>query len=87
MRARIKQRSPDRPITLRGISSSSRGGSMPGTIGTLPVRKPRCARYIESGVLDVRETPASTRSAWNRVCRFAPSSWRTANSTASMRLK
>ena len=53
-----------RPKTRRlSISRSSVGGSSPGTRGTLPVLYPRWARYMESGVFEVRDTPVRTMSA------------------------
>src|SRR5688500_12487644 len=40
-----------------GTSSSSGGGGTPRTSGTFATRRPRPARYVESGVLLVRLTP------------------------------
>ena len=71
----------------RGGHVALSGGSTPRTIGTFAHLSPRWARYVESGVFEVREMPTSTRSAFGRLRGSAPSSFLTANSTASMRRK
>jgi hypothetical protein len=78
--------SADDAVCARHVVELGRG-STPSTSGTLATLTPRPARYVESGVFEVRLTPTSTRSAFLRLRGSLPSSLFTANSTASMRRK
>ena len=74
-------------ILCGGTLNNSSGGMISGTSGTLATFICLCAKYMLSGVLEVLETPMITTSALASPKGFLPSSYLTANSTASTRLK
>ena len=69
------------PLNVRAVAWT------PGTKGMLPTLKPRLARYMPVGVLDVRETPTRTMSDLLMVSRDWPSSCCMVKCMASIRSK
>ena len=74
-----------RPKHLAGSTkNNSSGGSTSGTNGTLATLNRLCAKNCDNGVLEVRETPIKTISAFSNPLGSRPSSYFTANSIASI---
>src|SRR5690349_2242722 len=68
-----------------GSASSRAGGPTAIASDTFPALYPCCARYMQVGVLLVRDTPTSTTSASPSVSSPSPSSCSSANSIACTR--